>query len=168
MSAHVWSTCLLSQIFHKLPHSPTKACISVYYFICILFYLCILFFQTFGGSHNIIFPPSQFFFGEDWKRNLCFKITFVFLKRFNFIPFELPVKKSSYGRASMKGTGFPMSLANSLISKEGELILQVDTNSIFFVSFWWLMSLPCVKSQLWLPKKVICFFRIISDLSILM
>ena len=160
MSAHVWSTCLLSQIFHKLPHSPTKACISVYYFICILFYLCILFFQTFGGSHNIIFPPSQFFFGKDWKRNLCFKITFVFLKRFNFIPFELPVKKSSYGTASMKGTGFPMSLANSLISKEGELILQVDTNSFFlFVCFFLMINVVAMcKESTMTPKKSNLFF----------
>ena len=158
MSAHVWSTCLLSQIFHKLPHSPTKACISVYYFICILFYLCILFFQTFGGSHNIIFPPSQFFFGEDWKRNLCFKINFVFLKRFNFIPFELPVKKSSYGTASMKGTGFPMSLANSLISKEGELILQVDTNSIFFCFFLMINVIAMCKEWTMTPKKSNLFF----------
>ena len=158
MSAHVWSTCLLSQIFHKLPHSSNKACISVYYFICILFYLCILFFQTFGGSHNIIFPPSQFFFGEDWKRNLCFKINFVFLKRFNFIPFELPVKKSSYGRASMKGTGFPMSLANSLISKEGELILQVDTNSIFFCFFFMINVIAMCKESTMTPKKSNLFF----------
>ena len=76
---------------------------------CIINQFCIYWqsFQSFCGCHNIIFLPSQLCFRETSKCNLCFKITFALLKRFNFISFKLSIKKFFHrGLLPWKLTGF--------------------------------------------------------------